>query len=410
MRVAAAALFVCTSAACRDPTQVTVVLTTDANCADVKGVMVTVGDLGDLDARPITTETSSCSGGRIGDLVVVPSGPNDGTVAVRALLGLGKDPAQCVTGFGPGCIVARRAIRYVPHTRLTLPILLSTSCQGVACAPTDSCVDGACRPVTVDGNGTGVPCACGPTPPDASFTPVAFADDTSAACPAGLASRDLQADPVAAASACGCSTCALTTQPDCTSGTWSTVDDTAAMPGVCTKAPGMPHQVNGGACLVRTATLSAYAQAQGPAPVGGACDAPGAPTGTDIETTPVRVCEATPGACACGALAPFAACLQAAGDVACPPAAPHKHLVGTIPLASCTACPCTIACAGTGTFYADAACAMARASVSSTACTATGGGVYQSTRWMGAPATCSAGTAPPPVGATFKDAATICCP
>src|SRR3954464_3520388 len=111
------------AAACRDPTQIVVELTTDVKCPDLRGATITVGTVGDLEERPLTTQTEACdeSRARIGSIVIVPSGGDDDTVAIRVVAGLGRSPSECVPpAYGPGCIVARRALRFVPHETLTL--------------------------------------------------------------------------------------------------------------------------------------------------------------------------------------------------------------------------------------------------------------------------------------------------
>jgi hypothetical protein len=141
-------------ASCRDATQITVDVTTDVKCPDVKGTSLTIGTLDGLDGRPPTAQTTACTPGavaRVGKIVVVPSGEKDDAVAVRVVLGFGRDPAECVAPtFGPGCIVARRSLRYVPHENLTLPIFMSAACSGVACGATETCVGGTCKPATID--------------------------------------------------------------------------------------------------------------------------------------------------------------------------------------------------------------------------------------------------------------------
>jgi hypothetical protein len=137
---------------CRGATQITVELTTDVKCDDVRGTTLTVGELDGLDEHAITTQTTACdpATGRIGSIVVVPSGENDATIAFRAVLGLGRDPTSCVApSYGPGCVVARRALRFVPHETLTLPVFLAAICSGVACGETETCVQGACKSATI---------------------------------------------------------------------------------------------------------------------------------------------------------------------------------------------------------------------------------------------------------------------
>jgi formylglycine-generating enzyme required for sulfatase activity len=48
-----------------------------------------------------------------------------------------------------GCIVARRALRFLPHEELTLPIDLRQDCDGRKCSPTETCVHGKCVSATI---------------------------------------------------------------------------------------------------------------------------------------------------------------------------------------------------------------------------------------------------------------------
>jgi alpha-tubulin suppressor-like RCC1 family protein len=139
------------NAACRGPTEVTLDLSTDIACPSLYGTTVTVGALGELERKaPVATSTSCAPGGALGDLVVVPSHGLD-TVAVRVVAGVGRDPASCVApAYGPGCIVARRAIRFLAHSPLRISIPLRSTCEGVVCAEDETCVDGMCVSAVID--------------------------------------------------------------------------------------------------------------------------------------------------------------------------------------------------------------------------------------------------------------------
>jgi hypothetical protein len=141
------------SGACRSPTQITIEITTDVKCPDVKGTALTIGHLVELEQLPATTATPACdpSNGRIGSLVIVPSGANDDTVAVRIVMGVGKDVSECKPpAYGPECIVARRALRFIPGASLYVPIAMAASCEGVPCDATQTCVHGDCASATID--------------------------------------------------------------------------------------------------------------------------------------------------------------------------------------------------------------------------------------------------------------------
>jgi hypothetical protein len=141
---------------CRAPTEITVVLYTDTPCEKVMGSTVRVGALAGIDGTAPKGSSSACDRGALGSLVVVPSGATDDEVALEVTLGVGRDPGGCDgAGFGPGCIVARRAIRFLPHTPLRIAVPLRQACNGVRCLPTETCVNGKCASATI-----GDPSAC----------------------------------------------------------------------------------------------------------------------------------------------------------------------------------------------------------------------------------------------------------
>ena len=119
-------------------------LSTDVPCDRVTGVAIAVGAADDFDSRPAATTTHTCTAGDLGSLVTVPLHDKTSSMGIKIVLGAGRDPTDCATTFGTGCIVARRALSYVPHTRLTLEVPLNSACLGVACRPNETCVAGAC--------------------------------------------------------------------------------------------------------------------------------------------------------------------------------------------------------------------------------------------------------------------------
>jgi hypothetical protein len=139
---------------CRAPTQITVTVTTDIDCAHVDATSVAAGSVAGLDTRPSSSETTACSGGRVGALVVVPSGSSDAEVGLRVVMGLdGKSPDDCVRdGYVGGCVVARRALRFLPYEPLSVPVEMRSSCRDVGCASTgdlQTCVEGQCVAATI---------------------------------------------------------------------------------------------------------------------------------------------------------------------------------------------------------------------------------------------------------------------
>jgi hypothetical protein len=142
-------------AGCRSPTQIAVELSTDEPCEIVAagGVAITVGQRDELEKKSDGPRTSACNGGEIGSIVLVPSGSRDGSLSLRVVLGVHRRAEECLSGEGGvadygGCIVARRTLRYVPHTPLTLPVALRGACEGKPC-PGQTCVQGRCVDATI---------------------------------------------------------------------------------------------------------------------------------------------------------------------------------------------------------------------------------------------------------------------
>jgi hypothetical protein len=150
---------------CRAPTQITVVVTTDFSCADLRHVTVTVGTLGGaLETDPPTSTSTDCANGSVGTIVVVPSGSDHASIGIKVVGGFGvKDAEECAPtagssppDYGVGCIVARRGLEFTPYTPLTVPVVLRADCNGIACGETQTCVGGTCVSATVPD-----PSACG---------------------------------------------------------------------------------------------------------------------------------------------------------------------------------------------------------------------------------------------------------
>jgi len=153
--------------ACREPTQVTIRLTTDASCGGegFQEAAVAVAEATSLSGREPSAVTSACEGGEpeanIGTIVVVPSGDDDAPFAVRVVAGIGVEASACRPpdyvltnpddiAAGRGCIVARRNLAFSPHTELELPIVLRQSCLNVVCSADKTCVSGKCLSAKVD--------------------------------------------------------------------------------------------------------------------------------------------------------------------------------------------------------------------------------------------------------------------
>ena len=139
--------------ACLSPTQMTVVVTTDVSCKDAPSALVIVGPLGDVEhGRPASSASARCdAAGKLGSLVIVPSGASDAVVAFKVVEGFaGHSADDCIrTGDYSQCIVARRALHFLPHKQLLVPVAMQVSCKGVPCDATTTCSNGQCVPATI---------------------------------------------------------------------------------------------------------------------------------------------------------------------------------------------------------------------------------------------------------------------
>lgn len=143
---------------CQGPTQVMVDIYTDVSCTEMDGVRVVVGEPGHLEEKDPAARGEKCTkgdgplGNKLGRVVIVPSGDDDSAeFAVKVVGGVYRKVDSCTASDGyEGCIVARRALRFIPHSTLQLPIVLRSSCEGIGCTPTTTCVLGVCRDATID--------------------------------------------------------------------------------------------------------------------------------------------------------------------------------------------------------------------------------------------------------------------
>jgi hypothetical protein len=152
-------------AGCRSPTQIEVTVTTDVTCSSVTGTSFTPGQLGAIELSPSATTSTTCQDGRLGSVVLIPSGDDNEQVAFKVVTAFDNTTVdECTLDAGDAghCIIARRALRYIPHTTLRVPVQMATACAGNDCGdPTMTCVEGACVPATIpdpsqcEGNGCG---------------------------------------------------------------------------------------------------------------------------------------------------------------------------------------------------------------------------------------------------------------
>jgi alpha-tubulin suppressor-like RCC1 family protein len=154
-RVAVGSLFLL---GCGQPTQVTLDIWTDLPCDRRPATEIRVGvDLVSSPPSRVVAATQTCTPpGRIGSLVFVPDRDDSAPLAIEVAMvfsaGAAPAPAlaHCRRGQeGPRCVVANRALRFVPHAKLYLPIIMRATCESVTCAQSYTCVDRSCRSAMV---------------------------------------------------------------------------------------------------------------------------------------------------------------------------------------------------------------------------------------------------------------------
>lgn len=131
---------------CLDPTEVTVTILTDVPCTKLQGTNIRVGS-SDISASVAPSQTQCTADGTIGSIVVLPNAALSNT-QIKVVTGVGETADQCdKDGYLHGCIVARRSLSFVSHSKRALPITMEQSCVNVPCDEQSSCVNGACQPL-----------------------------------------------------------------------------------------------------------------------------------------------------------------------------------------------------------------------------------------------------------------------
>jgi len=120
----------------------------------------TSGNAGAGEAATVSEEPWLADG-VIGDLVFTPRSAKDGPLALRVVMGVGRDPKTCSDQDPMGCIVAKRSLAFVPNTRLRVPMVLHLACEGVVCAGDTTCnFVGQCVSAVVDPGACARPEGC----------------------------------------------------------------------------------------------------------------------------------------------------------------------------------------------------------------------------------------------------------
>lgn len=151
-RIAAIAAFVALCMQCKEPTQATLIIRTNVPCNVVKASAVSAGSLGTTESAVPAITTPNCSRGFVGSLVLIPKTAKDARISVRVTMALDTSIEQCTRqNKYLGCIVARRIVRYVAGSSITLPINMYLACKDVPCNETSTCsIAGKCISAELD--------------------------------------------------------------------------------------------------------------------------------------------------------------------------------------------------------------------------------------------------------------------
>ena len=147
------------ASACLGATAIRVDVSTDVDCGEnAPVVIVTAHDTSELqtllEGAVITSSRSGCSAadGTVGDMVLSPATANDEPVTFAVMTRVdGQPPDHCGDPALPQldrnqCIVAKRALRFSPHSLVDVQVPLRLSCAGVLCPSDQTCVRGQCVP------------------------------------------------------------------------------------------------------------------------------------------------------------------------------------------------------------------------------------------------------------------------
>ena len=148
---------------CQEPTQTTLTVRTNVLYqAKVTTMAMWSSTSGRVAPEPqFAKDWPWLSDGHLGEMVFTPRASKDESWTFRVVLGVGRDPAQCTDSDSKGCIVARRKLSFVPHTRLRVPVVLWLACKGVVCPEDETCDHvGKCVSASVDPDACSGPEGC----------------------------------------------------------------------------------------------------------------------------------------------------------------------------------------------------------------------------------------------------------
>ena len=142
------------AASCRDPTQITVRVTTDLACNPTPGGLAKawIASAGtEVEAPSCTPQTPY---NYIGTIVIVPGPAGDDAkvdvTVVGSVNAASNDTCLSSKQNVGDCLVVHRRLSFIPHAPLSLPIRLDSRCLNVQCKDTQTCIDGVCNSIDVN--------------------------------------------------------------------------------------------------------------------------------------------------------------------------------------------------------------------------------------------------------------------
>lgn len=276
-------------------------VSTNVECKDLRGVDIVVGSAADTveeraalsrastPVRFASATTTACRDGvaprSIGTLVITPDS-DFGAVVVIAAFGNAKlDDCMAPPRFAAECIVARRRFTFASNRALTLPVVLDPECAGVLCSASTTCVGKRCIPAEVDCSGD----VCS----QPGVVPGGNVDGSTPLDDSGDASRQDGADAPADAPPGGRLDCPASS-PFCTEPGGGPVATQCVSngPTVCCYAGGSPSCIAPSACN----DLSGCCRDANDCPTGQVCcaDTPTPTTSTQIRCRPQAQCASEP--------------------------------------------------------------------------------------------------------------------
>ncbi|HTM45826.1 MAG TPA: discoidin domain-containing protein [Polyangiaceae bacterium] len=142
-------------AGCQAPTQIALQVSTDVPYAAGRTIAFTTGSVGQVESRPpnVVTDTVWGADGKVGSLILVPSGGDSDALELKVTMGIGRSPEGCSINDANGCIFTRRQLSFIPNKSLTLPIGIFANCEGKPCEANTTCnALGTCVAKAIDSN------------------------------------------------------------------------------------------------------------------------------------------------------------------------------------------------------------------------------------------------------------------